>query len=164
MGPSSEHALLPRSNSRGELKRSCSWGANSEYNLTPCNDAAAPGFAGATDLPACREPVLAFQLLCDGAASAEGAGPARQGISMQNWVRLAPGMASPHPPLAPTLAPLDEVSPNTLMISSLTFMFCRTQNCLSYYLQEQQMYCRSQHYFLLPRHGAGRLYYRRPHL
>lgn len=105
MGPSSDHALLTRSNSRGELKPSRSWCSRTELDLTPCNDAAAPGFAGATDLPACREPALAFQLLCDGTSSAEGAGPARQGISMQNWVRRAPGVLPPHihhlHPLAP---------------------------------------------------------------
>ena len=36
------------------------------------NGAAAPGFAGATDLPACREPALAFRLLCDASNGAEG--------------------------------------------------------------------------------------------
>ena len=97
MGSSADNAALSRTNSREELKRTRSrLKSFSEHaavaDLTPSNDAAAPGFAGAADLPACREPSVAFQLLCNGGASGDGHAQTAHGISLQGWVRLAPTM------------------------------------------------------------------------
>jgi len=51
----------------------------------------APGFAGTTDLAACKEPARAFRLLYDASKAADG-NHTRQGISMEGWVRFAPTM------------------------------------------------------------------------
>jgi len=47
----------------------------------PC-DAAAPGFAGVKDLPACSDPARAYWLLC-GAPSKQHS---KHGVTLENWV------------------------------------------------------------------------------
>ena len=57
---------------------------------------AAPGFAGATDLPASRDPALAFRVMRDehhkGGDSPAAAQRRLPGVSLENWMRLAPVM------------------------------------------------------------------------
>jgi hypothetical protein len=61
-----------------------------QHPMLAKSDVSAPGFAGAYDLPACRDPAQAFRFLCE--PTARGGQQQYPGISLSSWVRLAPGM------------------------------------------------------------------------